>query len=80
MRTLMQIGIIFLLSHGFTQDFNNIFLEDMISSYSEISDLEPNEEEVMVYENQDKKININRLNPAELSKIPFLSMLSLIHI
>ena len=74
MRTLMQIGIIFLLSHGFTQDFNNIFLEDMISSYSEISDLEPNEEEVMVYENQDKKININRLNPAELSKIPFLSM------
>lgn len=73
MRIILQMGLIFLLAHGFSQDTENIFLEEMISSYSETSDLEPNEEEVMACEILKKKININRLNQDDLEKIPFLT-------
>ncbi|MFH1296613.1 MAG: helix-hairpin-helix domain-containing protein [Bacteroidota bacterium] len=50
-----------------------MFLDEMLESYSESRDLEPDEEEVLTYSALQKKININRLDPNDLSRISFLN-------
>jgi len=52
-------------------------IEELIVDIAETSDLEPDEEQVSAYKIQQHKININRLNPEDLSRIPFLTSLQI---
>jgi len=73
MRITLQIGLVFFLSHLFAQEPDNFFIEDMITSYAEMYDTEPDEEQILDYEIQRSKININRAAASDLSKIPILT-------
>lgn len=61
------------ISHIISQDFEDIFLEEIAITQIEAQDLEPDEEELREYLSQKKKINLNRLDPTDLEKIPLLT-------
>ncbi|MBE0647314.1 MAG: helix-hairpin-helix domain-containing protein [Bacteroidales bacterium] len=49
------------------------YMEELMVNFTETSDLEPNEEEVTAYQNQQERVNINLMDPTVLSRIPFLT-------
>jgi len=52
-------------------------IEELMVDFAETSNMEPNEEEVIAYQTLGKKININRLNAGDLTRIPFLTSLQI---
>ncbi|MBL7138100.1 MAG: helix-hairpin-helix domain-containing protein [Bacteroidales bacterium] len=71
---LFLIGLMF-NTFGLAQIDSIAGIEELLVDFLESSDLEPDEDEIFQYLSSHQKINLNRLDPGDLSKIPFLTPL-----